>query len=394
MATLSPEGLDFLVQEEGLRLRPYNDALGHCTVGVGHLLHLDNCTPEELEQKYTEQEVKNLLAQDVARFEAAVNEYVTVELAQTQFDALVSFAFNWGIGTRTGFPVTSVIRLVNEGRFTEAAEELVAGHGPDGRPYDKGLDGVRKRRIREAALLRGQPMKFVSRDEAGLRPGRGVAELHSDTVTAHYGGDGPGELDHSECAGVWRAWQAQHMDTDQLAPGGAADVAYNAGVCQHGSVFEGRGQGARSAANGTGEANRSSYAVVYIGGAAAPFTDEAKNGFNEAAEWLGGSLDYGHRDWVSTQCPGDEIYEWVQAGHPRAGEEEDSMTKEQTDALQWCVDVLKLAVEGLHPDNDDYGGAAEINRVVKEARTHLDSPHEEAVSVTVDEVIAEIENRL
>jgi hypothetical protein len=164
----------------------------------------------------------------------------------------------------------------------------------------------------------GSAMQFVSRDDAGLRPARSRSALDVSTVTIHYGGDSPGAMDHDECAAMWRAWQAQHMDTDQLGPGGGADIAYNAGGCQHGYVFEGRGQGTRSAANGSYDSNGASYAVVYIGGASAPFTDAAKDALNDAADWMGASIQYGHRDWVGTECPGDEIYAWVQSGHPRA----------------------------------------------------------------------------
>ena len=35
----SPAGLNLIKQSEGLRLVPYNDAVGNATVGYGHLLH-------------------------------------------------------------------------------------------------------------------------------------------------------------------------------------------------------------------------------------------------------------------------------------------------------------------------------------------------------------------
>ncbi len=72
---------------------------------------------------------------------------------------LFDFAFNWGIGEVSGFPATSVLRLVNAGDFAGVAHDLVHGRGPattqypGGRPYDKGLEGVRKRRIEEAAAF-------------------------------------------------------------------------------------------------------------------------------------------------------------------------------------------------------------------------------------------------
>lgn len=206
-------------------------------------------------------------------------------------------------------------------------------------------------------------MRFVSRTDAGLRPSRDTTPLSVSIATAHWGGDGPGVLDHDDCAAIWRAWQAQHMDTDQLAVGGANDIAYNAGVCQHGFVFEGRGRGVRSAANGTGPANAASYAIVYIGGASAPFTAVARAAFNDAAGWLEAALERGHRDWVSTGCPGDEIYQWVHAGHPAAPDEEDDLTKEERDTLNWCQAMMGTLVGGLDPDW--FTAAAKANAVLR-----------------------------
>jgi hypothetical protein len=123
-----------------------------------------------------------------------------------------------------------------------------------------------------------------------------------------------GSFGHDQCPGKVRGIQAFHMDKNNWA-----DVAYNALVCPHGHVFEGRGRGIRSAANGTDPANSSFAAVCYLGGQGDPFTPEAASGVNDAAEWLGvaGGSWTGHRDHFATVCPGDEIYNWVRSGHPR-----------------------------------------------------------------------------
>jgi lysozyme len=103
----SQGGLDFIISNEALILHPYRDQVGKWTIGVGHLL-----TPDELNSgkmlidgQYvawradylTEQQGMALLAQDVQRFEDAVNSYELV-LTQNQFDVLVDFAFNAGEG--------------------------------------------------------------------------------------------------------------------------------------------------------------------------------------------------------------------------------------------------------------------------------------------------------
>lgn len=176
--------------------------------------------------------------------------------------------------------------------------------------YRQHLDAVR-------AAVQGQggrSMKFVSRAEWGARAGSSSTSITPVGVAVHWEGPHMGTPEHGSCAGIVRGFQAFHMDTN-----GWADIAYSAVVCPHGYVFEGRGPGHRTAANGTNDGNQRFYAVCFMGGEGDTFTDEAKDGINDAIEWLGGGEITGHRDHTETACPGDEIYAWVQSGHPRAG---------------------------------------------------------------------------
>jgi lysozyme len=91
--TTSPIGRAMITRWEGCRLRPYRDVVGLWTVGVGHLLGAD----EPTQWLYTEAEVDGLLARDLARTELGVQR-LCGNVAQPQFDALVSFTFNCGVG--------------------------------------------------------------------------------------------------------------------------------------------------------------------------------------------------------------------------------------------------------------------------------------------------------
>ena len=98
---------------------------------------------------------------------------------------------------------------------------------------------------------------------------------------------------------------------------GWSDIAYNAIVCPHGRVFEGRGVGNMFAANGFESVNDDWYAVCYLGGKGDPFTAEAKQGVIDAVLWLrekgdAGPKVNGHRDHKATACPGDVIYRWLE----------------------------------------------------------------------------------
>lgn len=149
-----------------------------------------------------------------------------------------------------------------------------------------------------------------------------------------------GAFPHTNCAAKVRGIQNFHMDSR-----GWADIAYNALVCPHGYVFEGRGPGHKSAANGGTQVNDDYYAVCYLSGAGDPFTDAGKQAFLDAFDWLtregaAGPDRVGHKDIrpEPTACPGPEIYAWVHS--PAARHQEEDMTPEQAkqleDALSWA----------------------------------------------------------
>ena len=89
----SPNGLKFITDNEGCVLHVYNDQAGYPTIGVGHLIQ----DGEDYSAGLTQEQAMDLLAQDVSRFEDAVNSY-GLDLTQNQFDVLVDFAFNTGVG--------------------------------------------------------------------------------------------------------------------------------------------------------------------------------------------------------------------------------------------------------------------------------------------------------
>lgn len=101
------------------------------------------------------------------------------------------------------------------------------------------------------------------------------------------------------------------------------DIAYSYLVSPHGQVFEGRGLGKRTAANGTEWGNDHFYAACYLGGEGDPFTDKAKVAYNELIAYLrqhGAGPDVRpHSSFKSTACPGNDIRAWIAAGRPTPG---------------------------------------------------------------------------
>jgi lysozyme len=142
---------------EGVRLRPYRCPALLWTVGVGHVID-----PAHTKVKYEDRkslpippgwdrvlsmaEVDALLAQDLAKFERGVARLCPSSVNhQGQFDALVSFAFNVGLGNlqRSGLRMKT-----NRGEFEDAAEEFMKWTKAGGRV----LPGLVKRRKDERAI--------------------------------------------------------------------------------------------------------------------------------------------------------------------------------------------------------------------------------------------------
>jgi hypothetical protein len=119
---------------------------------------------------------------------------------------------------------------------------------------------------------------------------------------------------HRNCAVRVRAMQRFHMETR-----GWLDVAYNHIFCRHGYVFVGRGFGARSAANGTNEANDHYFAICFLGDDSvgrADVTPEARRVIRQLiAEYRRryprARQVLPHSDFVATACPGDELRRFI-----------------------------------------------------------------------------------
>lgn len=151
---MSQNGTKLLAEWEGLRTEVYDDAAGLPTIGVGHLLTKNERDTGRItikgqavdyQQGLSEQQVLDLLAQDLERFEAAVNDGVQVALNQNQFDALVSFAFNVG---RQAFKSSTLLKKLNQGLYDEVPAQLRRWNKTGGNV----IQGLVNRREKEIAL--------------------------------------------------------------------------------------------------------------------------------------------------------------------------------------------------------------------------------------------------
>ena len=136
----SPKGIDLIKEFEGFRARAYLCPANVLTIGYGHT---KTCKPGQVVSTAKGEE---LLIKDLKRFENAVNVLVKVPLNQNQFDALVSFAFNVGVGA---FKASTLLRLLNQGNYKLATNEFKRWVHGGGRK----LPGLIRRRQAEANLF-------------------------------------------------------------------------------------------------------------------------------------------------------------------------------------------------------------------------------------------------
>ena len=149
MASLSRRGAAFITHFEGVYTHLYNDPVGHCTIGVGHLVHHGPCNggePADFRNGITKSQAMDLLREDASGFARDVEARVTVPLKQHQLDALVSFAFNVGAGA---FASSTLLRKLNKGDYGAVPSELARWTKAGG----KTLPGLVRRRRAEGQLF-------------------------------------------------------------------------------------------------------------------------------------------------------------------------------------------------------------------------------------------------
>lgn len=226
---------------------------------------------------------------------------------------------------------------------------------------------------------------LVSRKEWGARPRRtgSTSISKAPSVTIHWEGAGNNfPWDHASCDNMMRSIQNYHMDGR-----GWSDIAYNYVACPHDYLFEGRGYDRRSSANGQDSWNFESFAICALWGSN---SGKVPNALKKAINWginylrnngNATSVVKGHRDWHSTDCPGDELYAWIKAGRPVASEGEQDMTtdasvrqiiREEIAASVEDGGVLHEMVQGyaafgaLHTDQVEAGTAGDVDNALKD----------------------------
>lgn len=145
---ISQKGIDLIKSFEGCRLAAYKCPAGVWTIGYGHTSGV------RAGQKITQKQAEDFLKSDLQVYEKGVEKAVRVKLNQNQFDALVSFSFNCGLGALKN---STLLKKLNAGDYKGASAEFPRWNKANGRI----LAGLKRRRKAEKTLFDKIPVQTV-----------------------------------------------------------------------------------------------------------------------------------------------------------------------------------------------------------------------------------------
>ena len=147
---VSERAIKLIKHHEGVRSRPYRCPANLWTVGVGHLIGDGKLLPDSYNRTFSQEEIDGILKSDLRRFELGVHKMLpNVPLRQYEFDALVSFCFNLGLGC---FQRSTIRQALLRNDKKAAMESLVKYCRAGG----KILRGLQIRRLDERSLFEGK----------------------------------------------------------------------------------------------------------------------------------------------------------------------------------------------------------------------------------------------
>ena len=140
---ISQEGLSLIKKFEGCELEAYKCAAGVLTIGYGSTKGVKEG------DTITQEEADKLLLHEMEEYEGYINDAVTVDLKQNQFDALVSWVFNLG---PANLKASTMLKVLNAKEYDDVPAQIKRWNKAGG----KVLQGLIRRREAEALLFEGK----------------------------------------------------------------------------------------------------------------------------------------------------------------------------------------------------------------------------------------------
>jgi lysozyme len=143
----SEKGIEIIKRHEKEMDNVYVCPGGILTGGWGHALSREEKKIYKLGSAVDPGVIHQWFAEDLSKAEKTVNNWVTKEIGQNQFDALVSFVFNVGADA---FKRSTLLKMINKEQFELASKEFPKWVNSKGRK----LPGLVKRRNEEMELFK------------------------------------------------------------------------------------------------------------------------------------------------------------------------------------------------------------------------------------------------
>lgn len=146
---LTEKGINMIKEFEGLRLTAYRDSVGVWTIGYGNTYYEDGTVVKQGD-KITQERADRLFRSIVDKFADQVRNALNNpdRVSDTQFSAMVSLAYNIGIGAFRG---STLLRKVNANPCDPTIPDEFPRWNKAG---GKVLDGLTRRRKAEADLYK------------------------------------------------------------------------------------------------------------------------------------------------------------------------------------------------------------------------------------------------
>lgn len=140
---ISPDGYALIKKSEGFRSKPYRCPAGVPTIGYGSTIYPNGKRVSMLDKPISEHTASLMLGDSVKILCAKISSLVKVHITQNQFDALVDFAYNLGIGSLSK---STLLKKLNAGLHSQASNELLK--------WDKARDPITKKLIKVKGLTK------------------------------------------------------------------------------------------------------------------------------------------------------------------------------------------------------------------------------------------------
>jgi len=131
---------------EGFSSKPYKCPAGIPTIGYGSTFYLNGNKVTMKDTPISEEVALSILFSVVEDFSKKVEKLLKVPVNQNQFDALVDFSYNLGIGN---FQKSTLLKLINDKDFIGASKQFKKWNKSNG----KVLNGLTNRRKEEEELF-------------------------------------------------------------------------------------------------------------------------------------------------------------------------------------------------------------------------------------------------